>query len=98
MLEEPTTCKYGAPTQDGSRSSDMLANNSSTSKTKKHLMFRVQKMLKDKLLSFMDHTTRSTKDGELSILINPKRSQLKDSTRNSDSISTDHSTLSQDFQ
>jgi len=39
-----------------------------------------------------------TKDGELSILTRPKRLLLKDSMKSSDSMSTDHSTLSQDFQ
>jgi phage-related protein len=98
MLEEPTTCKSGSPTQDGSRSSNTLVNNSLTSKMEKHLMFQEQKILKGKLLSFTDLTTRSIKDGELSILISQKRNQLKDLTKTSDSISIDHSTLSQDFQ
>jgi hypothetical protein len=39
-----------------------------------------------------------TRDGELSILTNLKRLLLKDSTLNSVSMSTDHSTLSQDSQ
>jgi hypothetical protein len=64
-------------------------------------MLLVVKMKKAKqLLSTTRMETRitmPTKDGRLFILTRPQPSELRDSTRNSASISTDHSILDQDF-
>jgi hypothetical protein len=64
-------------------------------------MLQVVKMKKAKqLLSTTRMETRitmPTKDGRLSILIKLEPSELRDSTRNSVSISIDHSILDQDF-
>jgi hypothetical protein len=64
-------------------------------------MLLVVKMKKAKqLLSTTRMETRitmPTKDGRLSILIRLEPSELRDSTRNSASISIDHSTSDQDF-
>jgi len=98
MLERPTICKSGAPTQDGSRSSFMRDNTSGTSRTRRSLMFQEPRMLKDKKLLFTASALELTRDGELSILTKPRKSQLRDLTKISDSTSEDHSTLFQDSQ
>jgi hypothetical protein len=69
---------------------------SSTGKTTRSLMSQAERMKKVKLLSFGASTVELTRDGKSSISTKPRRFQLKDSTKNSDSTSTDHSTLSQD--
>jgi len=47
MLEELTTCKSGAPTQDGSKFSDMRTTNSSTGRATRFLMLLVERMKKE---------------------------------------------------
>ena len=66
MLEEPTTCRSGAPTQDGSRSSSMLMNISSISKTEKHLMYMVEEMKKLDQSLFGTNMVKLTRDGRSS--------------------------------
>jgi hypothetical protein len=85
-------------TQDGGKSSLMKDNTSSISETIRHSMTIKIRMLKVKRLSFGEDIMVLTKDGELSILINPLRNQQVDLTRNSDSISTDYSTSDLDSQ
>jgi len=66
MQEEPATCRSGAPTQVGSRSSDMRKNTSSMPRVR-HSMFMVVKMKKqEKSLSTTD-TTELTRNGQSSI-------------------------------
>jgi hypothetical protein len=48
-VEEQRTCKSGAPTQDGSKSLNMKADNSSIGKTAKFWMLHHQEMKKAKL-------------------------------------------------
>jgi hypothetical protein len=48
--EEPITCKSGAPTQDGGKSSSTLEETSEMLETIRFLMFQVAKILKDKTL------------------------------------------------
>ena len=55
-------------------------------------------MLKEAMFKCIIDTMVQTKDGQLSILINPRRSQLQDSIEISDSISIDHSLLNLNFQ
>jgi hypothetical protein len=62
-LEELTTCKSGAPTQDGTKSSHMKDNTSSTSKARKHLMFTQTKMKKEERLLSGEDIMVQTKDG-----------------------------------
>jgi hypothetical protein len=50
VLVEPETCKSGAPTQDGSNSSNSKENTLSTLPTIRFLKFNPQRMKKDKLL------------------------------------------------
>jgi hypothetical protein len=99
---EPRTCKSGAPTLDGSKFSNSKVNSLSILLTIRSLMLHPPRIKKVKpLLSTVETETTSkmlTKDGRLSTLINPKRIELKDSTRNSDSTSTDHSTSDQECQ
>jgi hypothetical protein len=60
---EPATCKSGAPTQDGTKSSHMKDNTSSTSKARKHLMFTQTKMKKEERLLSGEDIMVQTKDG-----------------------------------
>jgi hypothetical protein len=61
-------------------------------------MFIKERMLKDKNVSSGADTTRSTRDGELSIKTRPKRMQLRDTTATSVSTSEDHSISDQECQ
>jgi hypothetical protein len=97
-LERPTTCKFGAPTLTGGKSSNTKDQASLTSKTTKHLMFLVEQIKKVKPLLYMESMVRSTKDGELFILTKLIRFKRRDLTKILDGMSTDHSTWSQDFQ
>jgi hypothetical protein len=76
-------------TQDGGRSSLMKDNTSSISETIRLSMSIKIRIMKVKRLSFGEDIMVLTKDGELSILINPLRNQQVDLTKNSVSISTD---------
>jgi hypothetical protein len=64
--EKLLTCKSGAPTQDGGRSSNTEEKTSSTSRTRRLSMYMEEKILKDKKLSSGEDTTNLTRDGELS--------------------------------
>jgi hypothetical protein len=75
------------PTLDGGKSSNIEENTSSTSKTRRLLMFTKVRIKKDKRLSCGRDTTDGTKDGELSMKTSIPRSEEKDTTSNSDSIS-----------
>ena len=88
-MENLKSSESGAlnPTQDGGRSSDTLVNTSSTCNPRRLLMFSKIRIRKDKRLSCGRDTTDGTKDGELFIKINTPRSNLRVTTRNSDSIS-----------
>jgi hypothetical protein len=77
----------------------MKDNTSSTSRIRRHLMFTLTEMKKEeRLLSGRDIMVQ-TRDGESSILTqrDPGK-ELLDTTVNGASISTEHSTLDQDFQ
>jgi hypothetical protein len=58
----------------------------------------VEKMRKDKVLSLMETRRELTKSGRLSMLTKLSHSDLRVSTRNSVSISTDHSMSDQECQ
>jgi len=96
-MVEARRWKSKAPTHNGSRSSDIKENNSLMRK-EKHLMSMVDKIKKEEKLSSGADIKELTKDGELSILTKQRRLQKKALTMTSDSTSTDHSTLSLDFQ
>jgi hypothetical protein len=68
---------------------------SATSKTRNALMLLEAKTRKVKQSKSMVEQTTPTKDGRSSIKTKLKRFQPRDSTRSSDSRSTDHSTLFQ---
>jgi hypothetical protein len=61
-------------------------------------MYSKVKMLKARMSKYMEDTTVPTKDGRYSILTRRQRLKPRDSMKNSDSISIDHSTLDQDCQ
>jgi hypothetical protein len=98
VLEKPTTCKFGAPTQDGGKSSDTPEETSRTSKAERFLMFQVVKMLKAKRLLSGANTTKPTRDGQLSMLTELPRKRLLDLIDTSVSKLTKHSTSDQDSQ
>jgi hypothetical protein len=76
----------------------MRLNISSTGRTRNALTSTVEEMKKqDKSLPGRD-TTVPTRDGKSYTLTKLNQYQRRDSTKNSDSMSTDHSTSSQDSQ
>jgi hypothetical protein len=96
--ERPITCKSGVPTQDGGRSLSIRENISATfNRLTDALMLQETKIKKVKLFKFTTNTMELTRDGRFSILTRKQRLKLKDSMRNSVSISTDHSTWYQSF-
>jgi len=98
LLVEPTTCRCGAPTQDGSRSSSIQENNSSIPRTTRSLKLLVRRILKVKQLAFMETIVVSIKDGLSDILTKLTKNQPRERMMNLDSKSTDLSTSDQDFQ
>jgi hypothetical protein len=52
VLEEQIKCKSGAPTQDGSKFSDMRTTNSSTGRVTRDLTSEAARMLKETQLEF----------------------------------------------
>jgi uncharacterized membrane protein YdfJ with MMPL/SSD domain len=100
-----TTCKFGAPTLNGGKSSSLnqLVRMMVTSQSKTtRETIRELLMLMDQLMKKLDQLrqrslqSNRTKDGKLSMLTST-RLKPKDYIKNSVSTSTDHSTLSQDF-
>jgi hypothetical protein len=77
-LEEPTTCKSGAPTPAGSRYSSIKMVNSSIGQTTKYLMSQDPKMKKDKLLVLLETLENQIRNGKFFILTKLKRPRLRD--------------------
>jgi hypothetical protein len=75
----------------------MRTTNSSTGRVAKFSMSRELRMKKDTQLEFGETTEESTNNGQYSILTKTRDLKRRDSTRTSVSMSTDHSTLSQNF-
>jgi hypothetical protein len=75
----------------------MRTTNSSTGKPARSSMLQEERMKKDKPFKSGVTMELQLKDGELSILTRQRAHKLRDSTRNSDSISTDHSILFPSF-
>jgi hypothetical protein len=98
-LVGPRTCRSGAPTHNGSRSSSIKTTNSSTpERTKRFSMSQVERMLKLNQLLFGRIMVERTRNGTSSILIKLLRRILRDLIKNTDSKSTDHSTSDQECQ
>jgi hypothetical protein len=91
VQEEPTTCKSGAPTQDGSKSSCMLMNISATSRIRNAWMLQEARMLKVKQFKFMAEIIIQIKGGRLFIKIKLTRLLLRDLIKNLVLKSIDHS-------
>jgi len=91
------TCKSGALTQDGSKSSLMLVSISVTSSKLTDASTLVEiKIKKDKLFVSTTDTMEQIKDGRFVMLILSKL-KPRDLMKNLDSTLTDHSTLSLSF-
>jgi len=91
------TCKSGALTQDGSRSSSTRIANLSTGLTIRCLTSETVRMLKDKLSGSRTILAERIRNGRLFILINLKLLPQKDSAKTLVSILIDHSTLCLNF-
>jgi hypothetical protein len=78
MLEEQMRCKSGALTLDGSNSSNIKRNNSSTGLTRRLLISMVEEMKKEEKLSYGATMERQTRDGLLSILTKLKLFNQRD--------------------
>jgi len=77
-MVEAIQCKSQAPTPTGGRSSDMKESNSSTGQMERHLMFQVERIVKDKLFGYGRSTVEPTRDGRFYILTKHQRFQRKD--------------------
>jgi hypothetical protein len=92
------TFKFGAQAPNGGRSSNIKDNTSSIFKTRRQSMFMVTKTKKEEMSLYGRDTTVPTRDGELFMKTNTRRKLLKDSTENTGSTSTEHSTSDQECQ
>jgi hypothetical protein len=90
--------KSGPPTLNGGKSSSTEIPCLSTSRTEEYLMFQEVRILKVNHVFSGRNTVVRTKDGKLSILTKMLDHKRRELTRNSDSMSTDHSTLYPDSQ
>jgi len=97
-LEEPTTCKSGALTQDGGKSSPIKMSTSSIGRIRNALMLLEAKMLKVELLLLGRDTMVLIRDGRSSILTRQKALKPRELMKTSDGMSIDHSTWYPDFQ
>jgi len=86
MQEELWRCKFGAPTLNGSRSSDMRMNTSSTSRMEKHLMYMEEEMKKAVKLLCGTNIAKLIRDGRSFILTKQKQFLQQDSIKTLDSI------------
>jgi hypothetical protein len=75
----------------------MRMNNSSTGKIARHSMSEEAKMKKVKQFKYGVTTELKHKNGKLSILTKLRAHKLRDLTKTSASMSTDHSILFQSF-
>lgn len=92
------TCKSGAQTPDGGRSSLIRVNTSVTSnRLTDVLRSRALRTKKVHTLESPTEPTEPTKDGE-SYTLTSQQPKLRDLTKTSDSKSIDHSTSCLDYQ
>jgi hypothetical protein len=97
-LVEQATCKSGAQTLDGGRSSNMRIIKLSTSPITRFLMSQDLRMKKVAQLVFKTTMEEETRNGKFYTLIKLIKLEQRVSTKISDSISIDHSILDLDFQ
>jgi hypothetical protein len=97
-VEEAITCKSGAPTLDGGRSSSMRESNLSTGRTARSLKSKATRMKKDMQLASGPTMVATTKNGQFCTQTRLTRLSRKDLIRTSVSTETDHSISDQDFQ
>jgi len=64
-----TTCKSGAPTADGGKSSKWMENTSRISRTTSALMFQEERMLKVRMFKSGIDTMVQIRDGQSNILM-----------------------------
>jgi len=94
MVDHPTSEPLQPSTQDGGNCSELKVHSLSM-REERSSMFQVALMLKTEISSFGTSMERSTSNGMSSTLMNTQRNQRREnSTRSSDSMLKDHSTLS----
>jgi hypothetical protein len=98
LQEKVLRCKSGAPTQNGSKSSNMRTDHSSTSTRIWYITFGKSRMRKDKKLKSEIDQAKLTCSEQLNILIRKHQPLQRDSMQNSTFIAIDHSTWYQDYQ
>jgi hypothetical protein len=91
------TCKSGAQTLDGGKSSSSKMINSSTSPTEEFWMLKEAKMLKETQFNYGAITEVKLKSGQFSMLTKLIKLRLRDLMKNLVFTSTDHSTLYPNF-
>lgn len=95
---KPKTCKSIAPILNGGNSSSILIIISSIPKMEEHLMLKEAKILKVQTSLPPRELKKTTRNGELSMLMKLQRFKLKATMRSSVCIATDHSTSDLDSQ
>jgi hypothetical protein len=96
-LVRPTTCKSGPPIHNGSKFSSTRKINSLTGPTTRSLRLKELRMKKDKPLVYGVTMEDPIKNGPLFILTKLRALKLRDLTKISASMSTDHSTSFQSY-
>jgi hypothetical protein len=90
-MEQLQAWESTALNHNGGRSSLMMVHSSPIGKTRRYLMFQVERMLKDKLLLSTRNMVQPTRDGRLSILTLIRDHRPRDLTNSSACTATDHS-------
>jgi hypothetical protein len=98
LTEDHQKSEFTQLTLTGGRSSGTEEATSSTFRTKRFLMYPVEKIKKDKRLLSGTDITELTRDGQLSMLIRQRRLLLRDTINNSVSTWADHSISDQECQ
>ena len=93
-LVKQTECKSTPPTQDGSRSSDMITRQVqlSTGKMIEYSTSKTTRTKKETPFKYKKTPTQPTRNGRSSMLTKLPRQKLMEPMKNSVSASTDHST------
>jgi hypothetical protein len=95
-LEITRTCKSGALTPTGGKSSSLKESNSSMLSTTRYLTLKEAKTMKELPSLFMITEEPKTRSGMLSILTRQRRRTSRKSEKTSDSQLTSHSTSDQE--
>jgi hypothetical protein len=98
MPMERELCTSPQPTPDGGNSSNTKRDTLPMFMTRESLMLKAAKIWKVERLELGREMDPHIRDGVLSMLMKLRKLELRVSTMNGDSTSTDHSTLDQNSQ